>query len=47
VINPGGNHTTSGRINNREIAPNTQKHDMDLMNDLKMSNFTDTNDDIV
>lgn len=47
VINPGGNHTASGRINTRDIVPNTQKNDKELMHDLHMSNFTDTNDDII
>ena len=48
VINPGGNHTTSGRINTRDILPSSQKNDKDLANDIHAApNLTDSNDDIV
>lgn len=46
VINPGGNHTASGRLNTRDIVPNSQKNERDLQ-DLHTSNLTDSHEDIV
>ena len=48
VINPGGNHTTSGRINTRDVVPNSQKNDKELLaNEMHISNVTDSHEDIV